>query len=195
MSSELSATRAGSHDDGRAAPMQGATQKSGSGPIGVVGPLLAVVCLALGLLLLRDALVAAGALSGTQWLPAAADGLRGFAPAAWLIPAGIVVLLIGVWLVVTALRPRSRKTVPLTARTGVFLHTRDVARLASSAAHDVDGVLDVSTTATRRKVQVTVQSTAPGGVGESVERAVAERLATLQTAPRIAVTVRPPKGF
>lgn len=175
------------------APMQGATQKSGSGPIGVIGPVLAVLLLALGLLLLRDALVAAGALSGAPWLNAGVEGLKGFAPAWWLIPAGIVVALVGLWLTLTALRPRSRKTLPLTSRTGVFLHTRDIARLASGAAQDVDGVLDVSSTATRKKVTVSVHGTAEAGLRESVSDAVAQRLSPLQSPPRVAVTVHTPK--
>jgi len=174
-------------------PMRAATQKTGSGAIGVVGPVLAVLLLALGALLLRDALVAASALSGRQWLPAAAAGLQGFAPARWLIPAGIVLALIGLWLIVTALRPRSRKTVPLTSQTGVFLHTRDVARLASGAAADVDGVLEASSTATRKKVSVVAHATADTGLRESVTAAVTERLAPLQSPPRVSVTVRTSK--
>lgn len=174
-------------------PMQAANQKSGSGPIGAIGPILAVLLLALGLLLLRDALVASGALSGTPWLNAGVDGVEGFAPTWWLISAGIVVALIGLWLALTALRRRSRKTLPLTSRTGVFLHTRDIARLASGAAQDVDGVLDVSSTATRKKVTVTVHGTSELGLRESVTGAVAQRLSPLQSPPRVAVTVRTPK--
>lgn len=180
--------------DGREpSPMQAAPQKTGSGPIGVVGPLLAVLLLALGALLLRDALVAAGALSGRPWLPAAVDGLDGSTPARWLVPAGIVLALVALWLIVTALRPRSRKTLPLTSRTGVFLHTHDIARLASGAAQDVDGVLHVSSTATRAKVAVTVRATAEDGLREAVTSAVTERLAPLQSPPRVSVTVRTQK--
>lgn len=182
-----------STNSGAPAPMRAATQKSGSGPVGVLGPVLAVLLLALGLLLLRDALVAAGALSGAPWLGAAVDGAKGFAPAWWLVPAGIVLALLGLWLLLTAVRRRSRRTLPLTSRTGIFLHTRDVARLASGAAGDVDGVLDVSSAATRRKVTVTVQGTADAGLTESVTAAVTDRLSALQSPPRVAVTVRTPK--
>jgi hypothetical protein len=180
-------------DSNAPTPMRAATQKSGSGPIGVLGPVLAVLLLALGLVLLRDALVAAGALTGTPWLTTAVDGVKGFAPAWWLIPAGIVVGLLGLCLVLTALRPRSRKTLPLTSRTGVFLHTRDVARLASGAAGDVDGVLDASSAATRKKVTVTVHGTAEADLRDAVTTAVTDRLSALQSPPRVAVTVRTSK--
>ncbi|WP_328291267.1 alkaline shock response membrane anchor protein AmaP [Kineococcus sp. NBC_00420] len=175
------------------APMRAATQKTGSGPIGILGPILAVLLLAFGLLLLHDALVAAGALSGTLWLNAAVDGVKGFAPVWWLIPAGIVMALLGLWLASAALRPRSRKTLPLTSSTGIFLHTRDIARLASGAARDLDGVLDVSSAATRRKVTVTVHGTAEAGLSDSVTAAVTDRLSVLQSPPRVAVTVHTPK--
>lgn len=171
-------------------PMRPARQPTGSGPVGVVGPVLAVLLLAAGAVLVRDALVAAGALSGRSWLGAAAEGVRGSAPATWLVPAGAVVVLVGLWLVVTALRPRTRTAVPLTSQSGAFLHTRDVARLAAGAARDVDGVLDASASASRRKVVVTVSGTAADGLREDVTAAVTHRLAALESAPRISVGVR-----
>nr|WP_281372779.1 DUF6286 domain-containing protein [Kineococcus aurantiacus] len=172
--------------------MRAAGQKSGSGPIGVVGPVLALLLTAAGVVLLREALVAAGAVTGSPWLPTVAENLRGFAPAAWLIPVGVVVALIGLWLMVTALRPRSRKTLPLVSRTGVFLHTRDVARLASAAARDVSGVLEASSAATRRKVDVTVRATAGDGIREAVTSEVGERLSALRSPLRVSVHVRTP---
>lgn len=181
-------------DVGQRQPMRAATQKSGSGPIGVLGPVLALLLLALGVLLLRDALVAAGAFTGTPWLPSATTALQGSPPKWWLIPAGIVAAVLGLWLIVTALRPRSRKTLALTSRTGVFLHTRDIARLASGAAEDVDGVLHVSSTATRRKVRVTVRATTGAGLEDAVVAAVSQRLAPLQSPPRVAVTVAAPRN-
>lgn len=168
--------------------MPAAPGASGSGRIGVVGPVLAALLLATGLLLLREALVVLGATSGAPWLPAAAEGLRGLGPAWWLVPAGVAVALVGLWLLVSALRPRSRRTLPLTSGTGVFLHTRDVARLASGAAREVDGVLSASATATRRTVSVKVHGTAD--VREEVTRAVTETLTPLRTTPRVDVRVR-----
>ncbi|MGI4895321.1 MAG: DUF6286 domain-containing protein [Janthinobacterium lividum] len=177
----------------RPAPMGAASQKSGSGAIGVVGPILSVLLLALGFVLLRDALVAAGAFDGKQWLPQFVSSLRGTSAKWWLIPAGIVVALIGIWLLVTSLRPRSRKTLALTSQTGVFLHTRDIARLASGAARDLDGVMDASTKASRRKVNVTVHALSTSDVTQSVTSAVTERLSALQSPPRVSVTVHTPR--
>ncbi|MFB9377588.1 DUF6286 domain-containing protein [Kineococcus gynurae] len=160
---------------------------TGSGPIGVVGPVLALLLLAVGVLLVRDALVAGGAIGGSAILPAAVDGARGFAAETWLVAVGVVVVLIGLWLVVTALRPRSRRTLPLRSATNTFLHTSDLARLASGAARDVDGVLSASTSASRSKVTVSVQATGP--VDDEVRRAVTAAVGVVNPPPRVSVRV------
>jgi hypothetical protein len=171
--------------------MAAARQKTGSGRVGMVGPVLALLLAALGVLLIRDALIAFDVLPGTALLPATLDRLSGWTAEWWMVPAGAATALVGLWLVVTALRPRSRKTLPVTSATGVFLHVRDVARLASDAAEDVDGVVSATATASRRTVTVAVRSTAMPGIVEGVTDAVTRRLRTLETPPRVKVHVRP----
>lgn len=181
---------AGSGFGGREA-MPSARQKTGSGRIGVVGPVLAVLLAALGVVLVRDALIAFDVLPGSTWLPTALDGLNGVTAEWWMVPAGVGVALFGLWLVMTALRPRSRNTMPVTSATGVFLHTRDIARLATNAAGEVDGVLSAKSTASRRTVTVTVRSTATAGIAEGVTDAVNRRLSPLEAPPKVKVRVRP----
>jgi hypothetical protein len=176
---------------GTRAAMPGARQKTGSGRIGFVGPVLAVLLAALGVMLIRDALIGLDVLGGTAWLPATLDALNGSSAEWWMVPAGVGVALLGLWMVVTALRPRSRKTVAVTSATGVFLHTRDVARLASDAAEEVDGVLSAASTASRRAVTVTVRSTATAGIVDGVTAAVNRRLSPLETPLQVKVRVRP----
>ncbi len=169
--------------------MRAARQQTGAGRIGVVGPVLATVLTAVGVVLLHDAISEADNTPGRSWLAAIVDGLNGFTAEWWLIPAGVAVALIGVWLIVTALRPRSRKAVAVTSATGVFLRTSDIARLASAAADDVDGVLSASSVASRRTVTVTVESDTAGIAGH-VQAAVAQRLAALADPVKVKVRVR-----
>jgi hypothetical protein len=169
--------------------MRSARQQTGAGRIGVVGPVLATVLIAIGVVLLHDAISAADDTPGRSWLAAIVEGLDGFTAEWWLVPAGVAVALIGVWLIVTALRPRSRKTLAVTSATGVFLHTRDIARLASAAADDVDGVLSANSVASRRTVTVAVESDT-AGVADHVQRAVAQRLAALADPVKVKVRVR-----
>ena len=169
--------------------MRAARQKSGAGRVGFVGPLMAILLIAVGVVLLHDAIARTDSRPGRTWIAAVNDGLDGLTAEWWMIPLGLVVALTGVWLIVTALRPRSRKTLAVTSQTGVFLRTRDVARLASAAADDVDGVLAAGSVASRRKVTVTVESDRDQ-VADLVRDAVDQRLSALQKPPAVKVRVR-----
>jgi hypothetical protein len=171
-------------------PMPPASQPTRSGPVGIVGPILAVLLIALGVVLLRDALVAAGVLAGAAWIPAALGPLDGVRPGPSFLIGGIVAALLGLWLIFTAVRPRVRSGVKVASRTGIFLGTGDVARLASAAAEDVGGVISASTVATRRKVSTTVRTTGGPGIAAAVRDAVTDRLTDLEPPARVTVTVR-----
>jgi len=169
--------------------MKAARQQTGAGRIGLLGPVMAVLLAAIGFVLLHDAIAEADTRPGRTWLAAAVDGLDRTTAEWWMIPAGAGVALLGLWLIFTAFRPRSRKTLALTSETGVFLRTRDIARLASAAADDVDGVLSASSVATRRLVTVTVESDRDG-VTDLVRDTVGERLSALASPPKVKVRVR-----
>lgn len=171
--------------------MPAARAATGIGPIGAVGPVLAVLLAALGMLLLHEALAVVGALPGRGWLPPAVDFLDGFAPRWWLIPDGLAAIVLGGWLIVTALRPGSHRSVPVRSSTGIFLQPRDLARLASDAATGVTGVLTAASVATRRTVTVTVLLGATGSADE-IRSAVEQRLEPLAVPPTIRVQVRRP---
>lgn len=170
--------------------MKAARPQTGAGRIGLAGPLMAIVLIGIGVVLLHDTLARTDARPGRTWTAAIVNGLDRVTAEWWMIPAGVGIALLGVWLIAAALRPRSRKTLAVTSQTGVFLRPRDIARLASAAADDVDGVLAASTVAGRRKVAVTVQSDRDG-VADVVRDTVAQRLSPLATLPKITVRVRP----
>jgi hypothetical protein len=169
--------------------MQAANQKTGAGRVGIVGPVMALLLIGIGVVLLHDAIAESDSKPGRTWIAAIFDGFDGLTAEWWMIPLGLVIALLGVWLIVTALRPRSRKTLPVTSATGIFLRAADVARLASAAADDVDGVLAASSIASRRKVDVTVESDRDQ-VADLVRDAVTERLSALQKPPPVKVRVR-----
>lgn len=171
------------------AAMPAAHQQTGAGTIGAVGPVLALVLTGIGGVLLHDALAEADSRPGRTWLAAVVDGLDGSTAEWWMIPAGAAVALLGVWLIVTAVRPRSRKMLAVTSQTGVFLRTRDIARLAAAAADDVDGVLSAGSVAGRRAVTVTVESDRDG-IADLVRETVEQRLSALVNPPKVKVRVR-----
>ncbi|MFI5493627.1 DUF6286 domain-containing protein [Actinoplanes sp. NPDC051859] len=150
---------------------------------------MAILVAAAGFVLLHDALAAASLVSGS-WLAPALAFIDGITPLWWMVPLGAVVIVLGGFLLVAGVRPRSRRSLPVVSRTGIHLHTRDVARLAGSAARDVDGVLSAAASASRRTVTVTARATAAAGIVDAVTRAVDERLHALQAPPRVKVKVR-----
>lgn len=176
-------------------PPPAAKTPLGPGVVTVVGLALAVLVVALGVVGVHDALVAAGAVNGTPWIDAAVQPLSGLTPAAWLVPVGIALTLLGLWLLLTALRPRPRRAIALQASTGVFLRNRDVATLARNAAQDVDGVTSAKVTANPRKVVVAATTTTTEDVEPSVTEAVATRLGALAKMPAIRVHVKAEGGL
>ncbi len=159
------------------------------GGITVVGIVLAVLVVALGVVGLHDALVAANAAGGSSWSAAAVSAVDGTRRGPWLVPVGALAVIVGLWLLVTALRPRPRTAIALRADTGVVLRPRDVAQLARSTAGDVDGVTSASASARRRRVSVAVVATSDDGIRDAVAAAVAARFTALSTTPSVRVSV------
>ena len=169
-----------------------ADARTGSGRVGAVGPVLAVLLLALAVVLGREAAIGLGWLSGGRWLPPLSKSLDGLAPSGGLVAVCAVAIVLGAWLVLTGFARRSRRAVAVAGQAGVHLSTRDVARLASGAARRCDGVLDASTSASRKTVTVAVEATS-ADVRDDVTRAVAAQLAPLSRAPRVRVRVNAPE--
>lgn len=171
-------------------PMPAAKTPVGTGAVQVVGVVLALLVTALGAAALRDAVLATGLIDGTPWVLGAVESLDGLRPDPWVLVVGVVLVLVGLWLVVCALRPRPRTGLALRADTGVFLRPRGVSRLATAAAEDVDGVLDASAATTRRSVSVRVTTTGDDGTPDAVRAAVSARLAHLDPTPKVKVRTR-----
>ncbi|GAA2735875.1 hypothetical protein GCM10009867_19210 [Pedococcus aerophilus] len=153
---------------------------TGAPPAARVAILLALLLLVLAAVLVRDVLVITGAVSGDPWTSSALRSVDGLQPQSWMVPAGVVVTLVGLWVVLTALRPRPRPDIELGTSGAIWVDRSDTARLAQTAATTADGVLDARATATRRGVRVTVTTTAEdvkpvaADVRSQVERALAE---------------------
>jgi len=173
-------------------PLSAAKTPVGPGTISALGLLWSALLLGVGVIGVQAALVAAGVLNGTAWLTWVIQQVDGLAPAGWMLPVGVVLVLFGLWLLLTALRPRPRTAVALTAATGVFLKPRDLSRLAVAAADQVDGVQDAKATASRSKVSMQIVSTGGGNVADEVRAAVTERLEALEKP--VKVTVRTQGG-
>lgn len=159
---------------------------------GYVGAVLAVLLIAAGCIALRDGFIAAGWFGGPLWFDAAINWIDGLTFQGWMIAAGIAAVVIGAWILFSALRPRRATGIRLDAHSGIWIAPVDVARIAARAAQKVPGVLDAHTTATRRTLTVTAHTTGPNAdIKADIETAVADAVTTILAAPpKLAVRLR-----
>ena len=158
--------------------------------------LFALAVLALGVVGVRDALVAAGAFGGSSWTQDTADVIDGLRPRPWMIPAGIVLALLGLWWLLAAVKPRKRPELFLSGDPGAWMRPADLARLARTAAEHVDGVVSVRTSATRRAVTIKATTTARDTteVRTALTDAVTDHLDSVDRAPKVKVKARDTGG-
>ncbi|WP_277210042.1 DUF6286 domain-containing protein [Isoptericola croceus] len=158
-----------------------------------VAIVLAGLVVGMGVVAGQEAVAASGAVGGLVpedgWVTGAANGLEGAALGPSALLAGAVAVVLGVLLLWAAWHsgPRYTRLQPAPA---VVLRPKDVARLASAAAEDVDGVLGASSTASARRVTVRVESTGAEHVRGEVEQAVGRRLQLLASPPSVRVRAR-----
>lgn len=170
-------------------PMAAAKAPVGHGPVPAIGIVLSLAVIGLGVVGIRDALVSAGAIEGETWISSVVELFDGWRPELWLVPVGVLLVLLGLWLLLVAVRPRPRTGIAVRAETGVYLRAADVKRIAVRAAADVDGVLTASADASRRKVDVQIATTGDSSTAERVRAAVQEVLQPLEVQPTVRVKV------
>lgn len=160
---------------------------SGASYVGVAS---SVVLIALGAIAIRDAAVMFDWTAGQPWSGAAIDAVDGLQPEPWLLPAAVVVAIVGLVCVIAALKPRTKIGREVTARTSVYLEDDAVARLAGNAVRGVPGVLKAHVRASRSKVVVQADVTTAAISSETVTAAVRDALQPLTRQPSVKVRTK-----
>jgi len=166
------------------------TNRPAKRPVGIaaaapVGVLAAVATITAGVAGVRDALQAAGVVTGPSWTGWLADKLEVLKPVDWMIPAGIIAVVVGLWFLVAALKPR-RVTHVAVGHDGVWIRRRDIARLAAESAETVDSVTSATARSRRRTLRITVRATGDTDrVGTDLGTTIGQRLAGLSPPPRV----------
>lgn len=155
--------------------------------LAVVSIVLAIAVGALGVVLLRDAVIHVGWVTGDRWLPQALDALPRIENGWWLIPAGILAVLVGLWLVVWSSRPKKPVAAPLVDYRSIYLRGRAIEAIVTNRARDIDGVHGVQAKCTRSGVTARVTTTGDPQVGPHVDEALRDALAVLGSSYRIKV--------
>lgn len=148
--------------------------------LGVLSSLLAVLVIAAGMVLIRDAAVAFGLAEGSLWTVEALEWLDGATrEAAWVWVAAVLALLLGLWFLGWAFVAPRQSLVPVPGRSGLYVRYSGVERLATGAARDVSGVERCSAEASSRRVVVRVRTTGGTGAGGEVRDSVRDALGPL----------------
>jgi hypothetical protein len=183
-------------------PAKAVRRPLGSLPALIPGIVLSIVAVGIGVVGVHDALVhwtRSGSwdlvqVHGATWTGTAIGWVENLTPQLWMTFAGAALALLGIWLVVLALKPRRVRGVAVTSSTYVWVEQSGIGRLAVSAAAQVPGVRSARGSAGRRTVDVTVEAGSGDSqqLATSVRDAIAARLAPLSRAPKITVSVKQP---
>jgi hypothetical protein len=160
---------------------------------GYAGTVVALLMLGAGVMALRDSAVSAGWLDGRPFTTTFIGWLDGLTFTWWMIPVGLLAVVVGAWCIYAALRPRRRTAVAVAARSSVWMAPADLARVATRAAETVPGVLDAHASATLRKITITAHTTAGSGapqIKSAVADAVLSAASIVRTPPKIRVRTR-----
>lgn len=174
--------------------MTAARPPVGTGTSPLFGLILALGLIALGVVGVQEALVRSGAVNGASWTGWVLTRLDGVRSADWMLVVFAAAVVVGLLLLLVVLRRRPRKTLALRSNTGVFLRTQDLARVAASLVEGTDGVTDVSASASRSRLKVTVFTVESEGSNPQLSDTVRERLSPclepLARAPKVRVNIR-----
>ncbi|OZD07209.1 hypothetical protein CH275_08615 [Rhodococcus sp. 06-235-1A] len=154
--------------------------------------LFALVLIAAGVVLGREALLKLGALDGPEWVGPAASHLDGLTAQQWMLPGGIAAVVVGFILVFVAVRPRRRTHRALTEQ-DIWLRKGDVAAVARTVALDNVGVDTATAKSGNKKVTVsasTLTGTDTSALKSSIVTSVDDALRPLASAPKVRTRVR-----
>jgi len=174
---------------GTSAPVPAAPGHRSGTSARAAGIVVAVLLIACGVVAAQEALAAqslAGLTPADGWVRQVVGAIEGSTLGPAAIVAGAVAAVVGIMVLVAAWRDSPRPA-RLRDTPAVELHAQDVARLASAAAQDVDGVLAATSTASRRAVVVRVTATGGANVPGEVAEAVKARLAAVEPTPQVRV--------
>lgn len=159
---------------------------------GYLGAICALGIIALGVIGIHDGIAAAGWISGPRWTHAAVTWVNGQHFHLWMIPVGVVAVVLGLACLYVAVKPRRHRAVPLSARTSVYLELSDAARVAAAAARSVPGVTKATARARRRKHTIHAHTTGadPAAQHAAIADAVTDALAPLAKTPKLRVRTR-----
>lgn len=120
-----------------------------------------------------------------DWLGTAAVNPAGVA-------IGIVVALVGLWLVIAALKPRPRRYVQVDSASSIWMRPVDIARKATASARSELGRANIASRATRKKLTVNVEDDRSPDLDQRLTEVLNGEMQRLTRTPKVRVNVHRP---
>ena len=127
------------------------------------------------------------------WLPPVFSWLGGAAVTTAAVAVGAVISLIGLWLIVSAVKPRRKTHIQVESPTSMWVRPVDIARKATATARTELGKVPVSSKATKKKIAVRVTDSRGPASQERLTRNLSTQFARLRPQPTVSVTVVAPQ--
>lgn len=124
--SSAAAAPPGNASGAEPSPMPAAKRPVSAAILSVLGVIWSVLLIAVAVVCLHDALVAFGVLNGRAWIANRRRGSRRHPGAGWLSVVGVLCVLVGLFLLFVALKPRRRKGIEVEAAAGPVEQPRGV---------------------------------------------------------------------
>lgn len=151
---------------------------------GLLAALIGLLAVLAAVVVGREYAVAEGHYDAEPWLADAAGWLSGTAWQTWMVAVAIGAIVVGAWLLYSAIRPRARTHRAITAAPGVWTRDTDIARRLSAIALDDDTTVSATTTVVRGRAKVTVLGQ-PGSDGAMLQSRLDDAVNWLESPPKI----------
>ncbi|WP_257159260.1 alkaline shock response membrane anchor protein AmaP [Corynebacterium cystitidis] len=157
--------------------------------------LLAIVLLAIAGVAIRDAwYLFDGAHPSDGWIATALNFLSEATVTTGGVIVGVLVAVLGLWLIISALRPRPHTHLKVRSHASIWMRPVDIARKSTAVVRHEFGADDISSRADRKKLTVNVaHDNADEEFISSVRKALETELNVLESTPKISVHTLPTK--
>lgn len=153
---------------------------------------LGVLLIALSGVLVRELWFTSQDQPFTSWLLPVFNTMASSLIDATVVTIGIIITLVGLWLVITAFIPRARTHVRVDSPASIWVRPVDIARKATNAARAETGSTTVRSKANRKKLTVEVDDDGTGSTQERLTTLLNGEFSRLQAPPAVAVKVNQP---
>ncbi|MHA2788040.1 hypothetical protein ACXZ66_02680 [Corynebacterium sp. S7] len=156
---------------------------------------IGVVLLAVAGVLIRDVWMIVDKKNPADgWLVAAANYLVSNFANIGTVAIGVLMVLVGLWVMIAALRPRMHTHVKVTSTASIWMRPVDIARKSTATMQQEFGADDVRSRADRTHLSVEVGDDENDSVHEeAIKDALRPEMTLLDPTPKVKVTVLPPR--